>query len=641
MNIYVSYKSESHAYIKLKDSIYVSSNVHLTLEEFILVCEEYCRLHHNHQLCTDCPGLINAAKLVNDHGFYSLSAAFKSSFPNVSYSSFTAKRKLLLMPLAAITLGEPPSGKAEVYLMEAVNGLDYQKLVNFLGSKLCNGVMTGLSKEEMKELLSFARSDREREVLRYSVYRASGLTSSAARRLYGWERMSERLVVVEESLREAKALRDSIEDLCLTQEHALLRSLGIEPETSDISDDDSGSGSDQITDIATELSDSGSGSSIPCEKKLNETLEKSQYNWFEVVMNSLDECDSDDEEAVVKQLDIYYSSILKSEVLNCEQRKLLEQSHNAFVCDRERRLPLARSQAAAINGDVVTDSDSDDCEEYLHLESTSVRAKALILKKRRTLKRRARHLKAKMFAERNFLARKQSQAVRGILKDHPNIGKVIEQYVQDRNVGADAWRQTGVLTFDGNTKVKQKVTYKHIKEHLEYVYHRKFSYGTVVQLCVARNWRRKSASRYKGVARVTCRRARKGFQLKFNPDSLWSNALYRGLNMLQYTDGRHILLINRDDAAGFRLDTMATHRLHRTLMVQGNPALTTYTDYVNRYPSLLQTTSYNFTGTKTTSEVCVGIVKASGVYLKNPAQHAADIDFLQKQPELQPVFIDL
>ena len=166
-------------------------------------------------------------------------------------------------------------------------------------------------------------------------------------------------------------------------------------------------------------------------------------------------------------------------------------------------------------------------------------------------------------------------SVRGILKDHPDIGKANEEYVQERNVGADVWRRTGVLTFDGNTKVKQKVTFRRIKEHLESMYNHKFAYGTIVQLCVAINWRRRSAHRYKGVARVTCRRARKGFQLKFNSDSHWSNTLYRGLNMLQFTDGRHTLLINRDDAAGFRLDTMATHRLHRTTMVQGCQALTT------------------------------------------------------------------
>ena len=29
------------------------------------------------------------------------------------------------------------------------------------------------------------------------------------------------------------------------------------------------------------------------------------------------------------------------------------------------------------------------------------------------------------------------------------------------------WRRTGVLTFDGNRKLKKKVTYRSIKEHLE------------------------------------------------------------------------------------------------------------------------------------------------------------------------------
>ena len=76
--------------------------------------------------------------------------------------------------------------------------------------------------------------------------------------------------------------------------------------------------------------------------------------------------------------------------------------------------------------------------------------------------------------------------------------------------------------------------------------------------CVAQNHRRRSAARYKGVAKVTTRRARKGFNLKYNPDSHWSSAFYRGLNLIQYENGRDILNINRDDASGFRLDTMTT-----------------------------------------------------------------------------------
>lgn len=77
-----------------------------------------------------------------------------------------------------------------------------------------------------------------------------------------------------------------------------------------------------------------------------------------------------------------------------------------------------------------------------------------------------------------------------ILTTCPDIGEQIEC-----NVGADAWRRTGVLTFDGNIKLKE-VTYEGIRQHLQHVYHRHFSYGTFVELCVARNKRLRSTKRY-------------------------------------------------------------------------------------------------------------------------------------------------
>ena len=123
-----------------------------------------------------------------------------------------------------------------------------------------------------------------------------------------------------------------------------------------------------------------------------------------------------------------------------------------------------------------------------------------------------------------------------------------------------------------------------------------------MQLGVARNQRRRY---YKGVAKVTTRRARKGFELKFNPDKNWSSGLYRNLNFIQYADGTDITNINHDDASWFCRDT---HSKHGTASVLGNNVLTTHTDYVNKYPSLLQTTSYNFSTTKTTKEACAGVV---------------------------------
>ena len=99
--------------------------------------------------------------------------------------------------------------------------------------------------------------------------------------------------------------------------------------------------------------------------------------------------------------------------------------------------------------------------------------------------------------------------------------------------------------------------------------------------CIARNKRRMSAKRYKGLAKVITRRTHKGFAIRYNPDAHWSAALYKGLNSLQYKDGREICNINRDDASGFRLDTLATNKQHATPVVQDHEVLTTRIDLVS------------------------------------------------------------
>lgn len=103
-------------------------------------------------------------------------------------------------------------------------------------------------------------------------------------------------------------------------------------------------------------------------------------------------------------------------------------------------------------------------------------------------------------------------------------------------------------------------------------------------------------------------------------------------------DGTDKLVLNRDDQAGFRLDTLATHNKHPTLCIQGNLPLATKTDFVTKYPAVLQTSSYNFMEMKTTTEQCTGIIKAVPVHCKNPAQHASD--FFEETDELKSAFIN-
>ena len=217
----------------------------------------------------------------------------------------------------------------------------------------------------------------------------------------------------------------------------------------------------------------------------------------------------------------------------------------------------------------------------------SEEGKTLVAKTRAAIRRRAKRRQVKTVAERRFFSRKVSKKTSQILKECPDIGITMKKFAEEHNLGADAWRRTGVLTFDGNTSLKQKATYEGIRQHLQEVYKRKFSYGTVVQLCIPRNKRRMSAKRYQGSAKVTSRRARKGFSLKFNAVAHWRAAFYKGLNQVQYVDGRDLVNVNRDDATGFRLDTLITCKQYTTPVVQGKEVLTTRTDYVNRYPSVL------------------------------------------------------
>lgn len=98
--------------------------------------------------------------------------------------------------------------------------------------------------------------------------------------------------------------------------------------------------------------------------------------------------------------------------------------------------------------------------------------------------------------------------------------------------------------------------------------------------------------------------------------------MYKLFKQLQ-RDGNHLILLNRDDQAGFRLDSTYTHKNIPTLSTK--PTVTTRTDFLSKCPAQLQTTSYNFPKTETTVDVCIGVVKASQLHEKSPSQHSDDL----------------
>ena len=629
VDIYLHNQALSN-YNTVSSDVFTSNFIGLTLSQYCIVREYYCA--KNHKACTQCRAMIQAARTILMNGIVPMADVFKDVFPGVTYHSLNAKRRLLQMPIVAFRIKGKTVIQSKLYLMERFDGLDYGQLSKFLSLNAAQQVSNKqtITKEDLKEMFRITQSERERELIRYAIYKTSGATPTEIRHTMGFENMQARAERVESSIKEAEEIYEAIDALAQAKDKALLYSLGIQCSSS------SGS-SDQGSDEETQYGYCSTGTvnaCLPEDSSLAAVLQECEFNWFEFyerVEGMMGECDD-----VNALLEGFFLRVAHMGFAQTHM-DLTVQSHDAFASAVRESYEEER-MARYINGEIVSESESDNPEEYIGVTNVIGEAKtSLIVKKRAAIKRRARRMYTKTVTEKRFLSRKLSKRTSKIIRDCPNIGETIESFVEDHNVGADAWRRTGILTFDGNANLKVKVTYKNIQQHLEHVYGRNFAYGTVVELCVARNKRRLSSKRYRGLAKVTSRRARKGFNLKFNPDSHWSAAFYKALNQIQLQDGRNVLFVNRDDATGFRLDTLTTCKQYAAPTVKGKEILTTRTDYVNRYHSILQT-SYNFTRTCTTPETCVGIVKAVPIHKKNPAQHFSDLVMLSTEPDLKSVF---
>lgn len=683
-----SFKNLSN-YIQVDDVTDVSRLEGFTLDKYILTKENICYEEHK-QPCTACIGLLSVAKQILDEGFIKLNEAFAMSTPGVKYKAKDAKRKLLQMPLAALKIKE--SKTYTVYLVSKETNLQLTR--SLLKRKDWGFQNTGMqmSASLVKELLSATESDAERERLTYGIVKSSGLSHTKLRQLYGFENLKRRQDRVENVLREMREIREAVASIASIQEKAVLQSFGIEVESDeDLEHDESETDTDadgeedsalnvventslselipatlnesedrlvsetdgafnvseiglapsQNTDIGDMAHQFSLGKEITesaCYQnshQLMDILKSCELNWFSFV-EVIKEKMKDYSKEAIDQLLLDFSGQLH--LFNLEEREelIIEQSRQAFLLARR----FDENNSDADDEAVLSEAEEMEVDWGNIHDPLQKEAQSAIVQKIRNLRLGAKRKAAKKIAEERFLRRRRGKNVSKILKECPDIGQTIENYVKSAGAGADSWRRTGVLTFDGNRKVQKKPTFSRIKEHVEMVYNRKFGYGTVVELCVARNKRRKSSIRYRGLARVTCRRARKGFTLRYNPDQHWSAAFYRSLDALHLRDGNDILNINRDDQAGFRLDTLATHNKRATFCIAEEVPLTTKSDYVNKYPSTLQTTSYNFLGTGTTAEICAGVVKAVPLHSKNPAQHFNDLNKIETYLDVQPAFFN-
>lgn len=251
---------------------------------------------------------------------------------------------------------------------------------------------------------------------------------------------------VDEAIKDAKAIRSAIDGIARLKEKAALLNFGVAVDDSSDAETDSSDEDDESAQVTNE-SPSVEGlkplSSFPSSELLS-LIRQSQCNWFEI-LQALEEAgyDSQGFDSSYKDLNLLQSKV-----------NLLDQSYAAYHQISDELMPQQEREAACVNDFIVSESDSDHPDDEM---------KIALKKKIDAIRRKCRRDRAKALADKRFLSRKIGRKVRGIIHDLPDIGQTIEEFVKERSVGADAWRRTRVLTFDGNKAVKEKVR---IQAHL-------------------------------------------------------------------------------------------------------------------------------------------------------------------------------
>ena len=118
--------------------------------------------------------MLQVATTVHKEGDCTLSEAFRIVSPNVQYTAQPARSKLLQMPLASLHV-DFKSGVSKCFLVEHHPSVNYQNLIALLKTVMeRQQPKSGLRLEKaiVKSLLGLYQSDRERECVRYAVYKA-------------------------------------------------------------------------------------------------------------------------------------------------------------------------------------------------------------------------------------------------------------------------------------------------------------------------------------------------------------------------------------------------------------------------------------------------------------------------------------
>ena len=108
---------------------------------------------------------------------------------------------------------------------------------------------------------------------------------------------------------------------------------------------------------------------------------------------------------------------------------------------------------------IVTDSESDDLEDWVPIQGAenAKEIKKKLKKQRAIASRHKKRLIAKEISNKRLLKHHLPQRVSRTLKKYSDIMTDTEMLARENGVGADSWRRTGLLTFNGNSKTAQSL----------------------------------------------------------------------------------------------------------------------------------------------------------------------------------------
>ena len=145
---------------------------------------------------------------------------------------------------------------------------------------------------------------------------------------------------------------------------------------------------------------------LPAHSTMTIVLVSSQFNWFQLVENVEEMTDR-----IALKLPVLLTTFSPSPThleLTQKQMELTVHSHRAFVAATSASYEEDRN-ARVINGEVVSESESEDSQEFDGVKRVIDQAgKSLVRKRRMAIKRRARRLRTKLVAEKRFLSKKIS-----------------------------------------------------------------------------------------------------------------------------------------------------------------------------------------------------------------------------------------